>query len=86
MPSQKSAQESKPPKSPKAVPEWAKKVKAYREEAGKTQVETRNAIHASVNTVSLVERGIREFTASERKLFFEFIWKARGPFDSLQAS
>lgn len=42
MPAKKSTQQSKPSKSPMVVPEWAKKVKAYREEAGKTQVEIQN--------------------------------------------
>jgi transcriptional regulator with XRE-family HTH domain len=55
------------------VPEWAKKVKGYREEAKKTQVEVEKAIKATVNTLSLVENGRREFTPTQRNLFFEFI-------------
>jgi transcriptional regulator with XRE-family HTH domain len=55
------------------VPEWAKKVKGYREEAKKTQVEVEKAIKATVNTLSLVENGRREFTPTQRNLFFELI-------------
>jgi transcriptional regulator with XRE-family HTH domain len=55
------------------VPEWAKKVKSYREEAKKTQVEVEKAIKATVNTLSLVENGRREFTPTQRNLFFELI-------------
>jgi len=57
------------------VPEWAKKVKSYREEAKKTQVEVEKAIKATVNTLSLVENGRREFTPTQRNQFFEFIGK-----------
>jgi len=55
------------------VPEWAKKVKGYREEAKKTQVEVEKALKAMVNTMSLVENGRREFTPTQRNLFFELI-------------
>jgi hypothetical protein len=55
------------------IPEWAKKVKSYREEAKKIQVEVEKAIKATVNTMSLVENGRREFTPIQRNLFFEFI-------------
>lgn len=79
MPTLKNTPRTKLSKAPKAVPEWATKVKTYREAAGKTQVETRNAIKGKINTMSLVERGVREFTASERKLFFEFIGKPEDP-------
>jgi DNA-binding XRE family transcriptional regulator len=57
------------------VPEWAKKVKGYREEAKKTQVEVEKAIKATVNTMSLVENGRRQFTPTQRNLFFELIGK-----------
>ena len=79
MPTQTTTPPTLLSKAPKPVPEWAAKVKAYREAAGKTQVETRNAIKAKINTMSLVERGVREFTAAERKLFFEFIGKPEDP-------
>jgi len=55
------------------VPEWAKKVKDYREKAKKTQVEVEKALKATVNTLSLVENGRREFTPTQRNLFFELI-------------
>ena len=55
------------------VPAWGKKVKAYREEAGKTQVAMEKAIGATVNTMSLVENGKRQFTPAQRDLFFEII-------------
>jgi DNA-binding XRE family transcriptional regulator len=55
------------------VPEWAKKVKGYREEAKKTQVEVEKAIKATVNTMSLVENGRRDFSPTQRNLFFELI-------------
>ena len=63
------------PKAPHVVPEWAKKVKAYREEAGKTQVEVQTALKSKINTMSLVENGRREFTPAQRTLFFELIGK-----------
>jgi transcriptional regulator with XRE-family HTH domain len=50
-------------------------VKGYREEAKKTQVEVEKAIKATVNTLSLVENGRREFTPTQRDLFFELIGK-----------
>jgi transcriptional regulator with XRE-family HTH domain len=55
------------------VPEWAKKVKDFREKAKKTQVEVEKAIKATVNTLSLVENGRRQFSPTQRNLFFEFI-------------
>jgi len=57
------------------VPEWAKKVKAYRDAAGKTQVEVERALKATVNTLSLVENGHRNFTPAQRSLFFELVGK-----------
>jgi transcriptional regulator with XRE-family HTH domain len=60
-------------KTAHVVPEWAKKVKGYREEAKKTQVEVEKAIKATVNTLSLVENGRRQFTPTQRNLFFELI-------------
>ena len=63
------------PKAPHVVPEWAKKVKAYREEAGKTQVEVQTALKSKINTISLIENGRREFTPAQRTLFFELIGK-----------
>jgi DNA-binding XRE family transcriptional regulator len=55
------------------VPEWAKKVKGYRENAKKTQVEVGKAIKATANTLSLVENGRREFIPTQRNHFFELI-------------
>jgi len=63
------------PKVPHVVPEWAKQVKTYREEAGNTQVEIEKAINATVNTMSLIENGRREFTPTQRHLFFELVGK-----------
>ena len=63
------------PKTPHVVPEWAKRVKAYREEAGKTQVEIQTALKSKINTMSLIENGRREFTPAQRTLFFELIGK-----------
>jgi len=63
------------PKAPHVVPEWAKKVKAYREEAGKIQVEVQTALKSKINTMSLIENGRREFTPEQRTLFFELIGK-----------
>jgi len=71
----KSSAFPKAPKSAHLVPEWAKKVKAYREEAKKTQVEVEKALKATVNTMSLVENGHREFTPTQRHLFFELVGK-----------
>jgi len=48
-------------------------VKGYREEAKKTQVEVEKALKATVNTLSLVENGRRQFTPTQRNLFFELI-------------
>jgi DNA-binding XRE family transcriptional regulator len=75
MPRKKDVPKSKAPKVAHVVPEWAKKVKAYREESKKTQVEVEKAINATVNTLSLVENGRREFTPTQRHLFFELIGK-----------
>jgi len=63
------------PKAPHVVPEWAKKVKVYREEAGKTQVEVQTALKSKINTMSLIENGRREFTPAQRTFFFELIGK-----------
>lgn len=63
------------PKTPHIVQEWAKKVKSYREEVGKTQVEIEKALGATVNTMSLIENGKREFTPTQRNQFFELISK-----------
>ena len=75
MPKKTSPKTTSIPKGAHVVPEWAKKVKAYREEAKKTQVEVEKALKATVNTLSLVEHGHREFTPTQRNLFFEFIGK-----------
>ena len=75
MPKKKNPVRPQVPKSAHVVPEWAKKVKAYREEAKKTQVEVEKALKATVNTLSLVENGRREFTPTQRNLFFELVGK-----------
>jgi DNA-binding XRE family transcriptional regulator len=62
-------------KGTKVVPEWAKKVKAYREGAGKTQIDIQKVIKAKTTTMNRVETGRRKFTPLERKLFFELIGK-----------
>ncbi len=67
----------KAPKSiSKPLPEWAEKVRKYREEAKKSQNELRSEMKLGVNTMSLIERGKRMFTNSERERFFEVIGKA----------
>jgi transcriptional regulator with XRE-family HTH domain len=71
----KSSAHPQAPEDAHVVPEWAKKVKAYREEAKKTQVEVEKALKATVNTLSLVENGHREFTPTQRHLFFELVGK-----------
>jgi hypothetical protein len=75
MPKNRSQKKISSKKAVNALPEWAKKVKTYREEAGKTQVATQKAIKAKVNTMTLVETGRRNFSPVERQLFFEFIGK-----------
>ena len=75
MPRKPTSPKTKSPKTTHVVPEWAKKVKAYREEAKNTQVEVEKAINATVNTMSLIENGRREFTPTQRHLFFELISK-----------
>jgi len=75
MPSNSTSPKTTSFKTPHVVPEWAKKVKAYREEAKNTQVEIEKAINATVNTMSLIENGRREFTPTQRHLFFELIGK-----------
>lgn len=75
MPNKKIPSRPQTPKTAHVVPEWAKKVKAYREEAKKTQVEVEKALKATVNTLSLVENGRREFTPTQRHLFFELVGK-----------
>ncbi len=70
--------ESSAPKTmPKTivVPDWAKKVKEYREGAGFTQADLQKAMKAPVNTLSLIERGKRLFSAAARAKFFELIGK-----------
>jgi DNA-binding XRE family transcriptional regulator len=62
-------------KGKQVVPEWAKKVKAYREGAGKTQIDIQKAIKAKATTMNRVETGRRKFTPLERKLFFALIGK-----------
>jgi len=71
----KSSAHPQAPNGAHVVPGWAKKVKVYREEAKKTQVEVEKALKSPVNTMSLVENGHREFTPTQRNLFFEFIGK-----------
>jgi hypothetical protein len=73
--SKKSPAPTKTPKSPQAVPDWAKKVKAYREDAGITQGDIQKAFKAPYNFMSPLENGRRKFTPMERKLFFELIGK-----------
>ncbi len=73
MPRKSSNPKTNAPKIAHVVPEWAKKVKDYREKAKKTQVEVEKALKATVNTLSLVENGRREFTPTQRNLFFELI-------------
>ena len=69
----KSSARPEPPKTARVVPEWAKKVKAYREGAKKSQVEVEKVLKAAANTMSLVETGRREFTPTQRNLFFDLI-------------
>jgi DNA-binding XRE family transcriptional regulator len=64
-----------PPRSTNVPPEWALRVKALREEAGKTQAEVQKAIQANYNSVSAVETGRRKFSPMERHLFFNLIGK-----------
>jgi transcriptional regulator with XRE-family HTH domain len=75
MPRKPTTTKTASPKTPHVVPEWAKKVKGYREEAGNTQAEIEKALGASVNTLSLIENGRREFTPTQRHLFFELVGK-----------
>jgi DNA-binding XRE family transcriptional regulator len=75
MPKKKIPTRSQTPKTAHVVPVWAKQVKAYREEAKKTQAEVEKALKATVNTLSLVENGRREFTPTQRHLFFELVGK-----------
>lgn len=58
---------------PDALPDWAKKMKEYRENAGFTQVDLEKAMNAPANTLSLVERGKRLITTVDRTKFFELI-------------
>ena len=73
MPKKSSKSKTTSPKTSHVVPDWAKKVKGYREEAKKTQVEVEKALNATVNTLSLVENGRRQFSPTQRNQFFEFI-------------
>jgi transcriptional regulator with XRE-family HTH domain len=66
---------AKDAKPPQVVPDWAKQVKAYREEAGITQGDLQKAFGTKYNVSSPIENGRRKFTAAERKQFFEIIGK-----------
>lgn len=79
MPEAKNTENALLTKPTPEVPEWAKQVKLYREAAGKTQVQVREAIRGGINTLSLIERGVRKFTAAERKLFFAFLGQPEDP-------
>lgn len=63
------------PKTVQEVPDWAKKIKSYREEAGITQGDIQKAFKAKYNVMSPVETGRRKFTPDELKAFFELISK-----------
>jgi hypothetical protein len=75
MPKKKPATTTTPKSTPVVVPDWAKHVKAVREEAGITQADLQKAFKAKFNVMSPIETGRRKFTPSERKLFFELIEK-----------
>ena len=75
----KSTAPTKTPKDIQVVPDWAKKVKVYREEAGISQGDIQKAFKTKFNTMSPVETGRRKFTPSERKQFFELIGKGEDP-------
>ncbi len=68
-----------------SVPDWAKKVKTYREEARRTQIDIQKAMKTAVNTMSLVETGRRMFTPTERIRFFELVGKSEDTSIPVQA-
>ena len=75
MPKKKPATTMTPKSTPVVIPDWAKRVKAIREEAGITQTDLQKAFKAKFNIMSPIETGRRKFTTIERKQFFELIGK-----------
>ena len=60
MSQKKRPAQTKPKKITNKVPDWAHKIKAYREKAGNTQLDIQQAMKAKVNTMSLIETGRRQ--------------------------